>query len=261
VGTPTGSLYSTPTPGNGEYRQVVRYEFQPVADTGSNGIFYVYVVHAKSLANGSQTDDENDQAAEATIIRNDEATLPANSSVLYIGDFNADGTVTTNGGSTRYPSLAEMTSSGQGQAVDPLNSTNAAEYWTGNSTYKGILSESATDLNYRDDLQLMTTNVYNGTTGGLEYVNGTLHSFGNNGTTTLGDSVDDGSDTALNSDLYEDGSSFITASQLYSYLTTASDHLPVVADYTIAIPEPASLGIVMFAGTLFLRPRRAQRQS
>ena len=41
VGTPGGSS-------NGEYRQVVRYEFQPVGDTGSNGIFYVYVSHMKS---------------------------------------------------------------------------------------------------------------------------------------------------------------------------------------------------------------------
>ena len=41
VGTPEGST-------NGEYRQVVRYEFQPVGDTGSTGIFYVYVSHMKS---------------------------------------------------------------------------------------------------------------------------------------------------------------------------------------------------------------------
>ncbi len=30
----------------------------------------------------------------------------------------------------------------------------------------------------------------------------------------------------------------ITATQLYNYLTTASDHLPVVADYTIPVPAP-----------------------
>lgn len=246
VGTPTGSLGSG---GNGEYRQVVRYEFQPLVDTGTNGIFYLYVVHAKSLASGSLSSDQADQKAEATIIRNDEATLPSSARVLYMGDWNVNGSTD--------PSMVEMSSTGQGQAVDALNPTNAAQTWETNATYQGIMSESATDLRYRDDLQLMTTNVYNGTAGGLEYVTGSDHSFGNNGTTAEGHSVNDGTDTALNSDLYQDGSSFITASQLYSYLTTASDHLPVVADYTIAVPEPASLGIFMFAGgALLTRPRR-----
>jgi len=54
VGTPEGS-------GNGEYRQVVRYEFQPVGDSGSAGIFYSSV-HAlqrldhrqRSLAGGGR---------------------------------------------------------------------------------------------------------------------------------------------------------------------------------------------------------------
>ena len=34
---------------------------------------------------------------------------------------------------------------------------------------------------------------------------------------------------------------FYHAAQLYEDLTTASDHLPVVADYTIPIPVPAPL--------------------
>ncbi len=41
VGSPEGGT-------NGEYRQVVRYEFQPVGDSGSTGEFYVYVSHMKS---------------------------------------------------------------------------------------------------------------------------------------------------------------------------------------------------------------------
>jgi hypothetical protein len=251
VGTPTGS---TTSGGNGEYRQVVRYEFQPVSDTGTNGVFYVYVCHAKSLSSGTLANDQADQKAEATIIRNNEATLPANASVLYVGDWNVNGSTD--------PSVVEMTSAGQGQATDALNPTNASESWATNATYQNLLTESATDLAYRDDIQFMTSNVYNGTPGSLSYVNGSAHAFGNNGTTAEGHSVNDGTDTALNSDLYEDGSSFISASSLYGYLTTGSDHLPVVGDYTIAIPEPASLGIFMFAGSaLFMRPRRSARRS
>jgi hypothetical protein len=246
---------------SGEYREVMRYEFQPVADTGSNGIFYVYVSHYKS---GTTSADLTDRNEEAQIIRNNEAaTLPANASVLYVGDYNL-------GASTEasyQTMLAASSPSGhtQGQAIDPLNPTNASENWQENAAFEKYLSESATDLRYRDDLQLMTTNVYNGTVGGLSYVNGTfdglpdgsLHAFGNNGTTPVEGNVDSGSNTSLNSDLYEDGSSFISASSLYSYLTTASDHLPVVADYTIAIPEPTSLSLAIFAGGgLLLRPKR-----
>src|ERR1700722_16611963 len=77
IGSPGGSS-------NGEYRQVVRYELEPI---GSNSPFYVYVSHMKS---GSTSADAVSRGKEATIIRNDEATLPANSSVLYTGDLNSN---------------------------------------------------------------------------------------------------------------------------------------------------------------------------
>ena len=79
-------------------------------------------------------------------------------------------------------------------------------------------------------------------TGTIGYVSGSLHAFGNNGTTPSGGSVDSGSDTALNNDFVQDGGTFISASTLYGDLTTASDHLPAVADYTIvAAPTIGSL--------------------
>ncbi|HEV3416385.1 MAG TPA: endonuclease/exonuclease/phosphatase family protein, partial [Pirellulales bacterium] len=45
IGTPQGS-------GNGEYRQVMRYQFRPVGGTPAND-FYVYVCHMKSSASGN----------------------------------------------------------------------------------------------------------------------------------------------------------------------------------------------------------------
>ena len=155
VGTPGGSS-------NGEYRQVVRYEFQPVGYTGTYGIFYVYVSHMKS---GTSSSDKTARGQEATIIRNDEATLPANASVLYTGDLNSN------------PPEAEFTNftaAGQGQAYDPFSFSTSIKYW----------SDSTTDLRYRDDYQLMTHNVLNGT-GAINYVSSTLEAFGNNGTTAV----------------------------------------------------------------------------
>jgi endonuclease/exonuclease/phosphatase family metal-dependent hydrolase len=204
VGTPGGSS-------NGEFRQVVRYEFQPVSDTGSTGIFYVYVSHMKS---GTGSTNASDRGKEATIIRNDEATLPANSSVMYTGDLNS---------SPPEAEFTTFTAAGQGQAADPVNFSTSVQYF----------SESDTDLRYRDDYELPSTNIINGT-GAISLVANSFHNFGNNGTTPSGGSVNSGSDTALNTDLVQDGGTFISASTLYADLTTASDHLPVVADYTFA---------------------------
>ena len=120
VGTPEGAT-------NGEFRQVVRYEFQPVADAGtSNGTFYVYDSHYKSGAASTSDDGTTDGAMrnlEAQLIRNDEAAnLPSTASVLYVGDFNGDGST-----EAAYQTItAAKSPSGvtQGTAVDPINPTD-----------------------------------------------------------------------------------------------------------------------------------------
>jgi endonuclease/exonuclease/phosphatase family metal-dependent hydrolase len=212
--TPEGST-------NGVYRQPVRYEFQPVGDTGTTGIFYVYVAHTKS---GTTSADATARGEEATIIRNDEANLPASASVIYMGDLNS---APPEAEFTNFTSPTAKNSSGQtvtqGEAYDPANFSTSVQYF----------SESDTDLSYRDDYQLMTSNVLNDT-GAINLVSGSFHVFANNDTTPSGGSVDSGSDTALNSDLVTDGGTFISASTIYADLTTASDHLPVVSDYTIS---------------------------
>jgi endonuclease/exonuclease/phosphatase family metal-dependent hydrolase len=214
VGTPLGSS-------NGEYRQVVRYEFQPVGGTAVQD-FYVYVCHAKS---GTGTTNANDRAEEAAIIRANSATLPAGSTIIYTGDWNGDGSTDQ--------SMMDISAAGSAQGVDLLNQTNAAENWATNSTYKGILTESATDLRYRDDIQFVTPNVLSGT-GALSYIANSNVALGNNGSTPVYGNVSSGN-TAL--------ANFTSPSQsaVLNALTTASDHLPVVADYSIvANPDQAT---------------------
>ncbi len=231
VGTPGGAS-------NGEFRQVVRYEFQPLVDTGtSNGVFYVYDSHYKSGSAGTSDDGSTDGAlrnGEAQIIRNDEAAnLPANAAVVYVGDYNLDGS-----SEAMYQTLTAANSpSGvnQGQAFDPLNPTdNYSLNWSENSTYKGILTESDNDLRYRDDLQTMTSNVLNDAPGTLDYIANSYHAFGNNGSTAVFGNINSGSNSALN-DIIGNGS--LTPSQVFAAMnnSTGSDHLPVVADYSIGI--------------------------
>jgi endonuclease/exonuclease/phosphatase family metal-dependent hydrolase len=236
VGTPGGSS-------NGEFRQVVRYEFQPVADAGTTrGIFYVYDTHSKSGSANTSDDGTTDGAmrnSEAHLIRTDEATnLPAGASVLYVGDFNQDG-------STEAAYQTMTSTSTQGAGIDPANPSNNYSLSWGSGTL-GLLTEKDTSLEYRDDLQLMTANIYTDTPGSLDYVAGSLHAFGNNGSTVYETSVNSSSNTALN-DIVGNGS--LTPGEVFSAenASSGSDHLPVVADYTISTAVPEPTGFVFIA--------------
>jgi PKD repeat protein len=218
---------------SGEYREVMRYELAPanVMATSANE-FYIYVSHYKAKTTAT---DMIDRTGEATIIRNDEAThLSANARVIYIGDYN----ISTSGEISYQIILSNSAPNGvkQGQGIDLFNLSGATNIdWSANSL-TSLKSETATALEWRFDLQLMTSNVYNGVAGGLAYVPGTYHVFGNNGTVPFETSVTFSNNTALNHDLVTNA--MISASQLYTNLTGASDHLPTVADYTVTIPDP-----------------------
>jgi endonuclease/exonuclease/phosphatase family metal-dependent hydrolase len=212
----------TPSSSGGALRQVIRYEFQAVGGPAAAN-FYVYVSHMKSSSSGSDATDQADRNTEAGLITTDIAKLPAGSSVLSMGDFNMDGS----------SEAAYQTLTTNGPLVDPLNvPQNNSETWD-SATYQAILTESDTKIEYRDDIQFATQNVYSGSSAtGLHYVPGSLHAFANNGSTKFETSVNLASNTSLNTNF----SGPITASAALSALTTASDHLPIVADYVIATP-------------------------
>ena len=215
---------------SGEYREVMRYQFAPagVAPAASN-IFYVYMSHYKSGAS-STSNNTNSRAGEAFIVRSNMMTLPATSRIIYVGDFNT--------GDASEQMYSILTAPGTNQLMDLLNPARSLTTNWDDGTFPENLTESAMLLQYRDDYQIMTTNIFYGTGGGLTYVAGTFHAFGNNGTTPYFGSVNSGANTALNNRLATNGPVFIPAGQLYLDLTNASDHLPVVADYTIPMPVP-----------------------
>jgi hypothetical protein len=232
----TGNLGSA----SGEYREVMRYEFAPAGVTpATSNEFYIYVSHYKS---GSSTSFSitNSRAGEALIVRSNMVALPAGSHIIHVGDFNT--------GEASEPMYGILTASGANQLIDPLNpARNLKANFDGSATPVN-LTESATFLEYRDDYHMMTTNVYYGAPGGLKLISGTYHTFGNNGTTPYLGTVNSGANTSLNNRLVTNGPVFISAAQLYLDLTNASDHLPVVADYTIPLPAPVIAGFNI-AGT------------
>jgi hypothetical protein len=210
---------------SGEYREVMRYEFAPAGVTPiSANEFYIYVSHYKASTGSA---NEIARAGEAQIIRNDSATLPATARILYVGDYNPTGGSSETGYQT-------IIASGTNQGIDPMNPSGANGIDWSTNTVLDQKTESAPDLRYRDDLQIMTTNVFYGVAGGLRLVPGTYHVFGNNGTTPYQGSVSIGNSALSN---LASGAP-IDASTLYHDLTNASDHLPVVADYTVPVPAP-----------------------
>ncbi len=224
VGTPQGSA-------NGEYRQVMRYEFQPVGGTSAED-FYVYVSHYKE---GTTAADLTARNEEAQIIRNNEVSLPTSAHVLYLGDYNL--------GSSTESSYQTITAAGQGQAFDPISMPGV---WADNSSFRGILTESTSDLEFRDDLQLGTQSVLTDPTG-LEYIAGSYLAFANNGSISIGGNIM--SSTGLQT--------FANRETILSDMSTASDHLPVIADYAIPTPEPATAALLAIAvGVLSLRRKR-----
>lgn len=239
----TGNLGGVSSGYYGEYREVMRYQFAPAGvATNASNIFYIYVSHYKS-GSSSTANNTNSRAGEAFIVRsNMMTTLPVGARVLHVGDFNT--------GEASELMYGTLTAPGTNQLLDPLNpSRNLTTNWDDSST---SLLPAKTDaviaLHYRDDYQMMTTNIYFGTPGGLALVAGSYHSFGNNGTTAYLGSANSGTNTSLNGRLVTNGPAFISAAQLYVDLTGGADHLPVVADYTIPLPAPR-ISAVSLAGT------------
>ena len=231
-------LASVPVDPGGTLREVMRYEFAPAGVTPTtNNEFYVYVSHSNASSGSAGA---SLRLGEAQIIRNDESTnCPANARVLYVGDFNL-----YNSWEPAYLTMLSNTAPNgvsQGGGIDPLNVLGATNIdWgdpTTNPAIVFMIDESADHLAYRCELQYMTSNVYYDVLGGLQYVPSTHHCFGNNASLPYGSSVTATGNTALNDlDPVLTNRFNLPATTLYVDLTNTTDHLPVVADYTIPVP-------------------------
>ena len=96
------------------------------------------------------------------------------------------------------------------------------------------MTDSTTSLGSRLDYQMMTNNVYNfsPTSTGLQLIPGTYQVFGNNGSTAYHGTTNN-SNKHIAAGVVQNGATYIDESTLRSDLVNASDHLPVMADYTL----------------------------
>ncbi len=220
---------------SGQARQALRAEFRPIG-YDSTADFYVYADHYKA---GNTSSDAVRRNTEAVTIRADADALGAGKNIIYTGDFNI------------YKSSEAMYStlgaSGNGQAIDPINRPGN---WSNSAAFLDIHTQSPVTtprysgqttggMDDRFDFQLVTAALMD--SEGMSYIGGSYHAFGNTGTHVFNGEITSGSISALAARL--PGYTTTQAQGVLDALTTASDHLPVVADYQV----PAKMGVAVGA--------------
>lgn len=238
-GGPSGIIYNTHTvqvlsaavigsaSGSGAPRAPMRYKLAPAGYNDHSADFFLYVSHTKSGTDSSPGGDLDRRNVEANTIRTNSATsaVGANAHVIYAGDFNLTGS-----SEAAYQTMISSTIAGVGtvgQAVDVLNPANN---WNTTSTYKALFTESATSDQFRDDFQFVTNPMLS--QSGMQLVPNTLTVFGNGGNIYHQSVTNANNSTALAGMLGSYSQTY--QSGILADLTTTTDHLPIVADYSYA---------------------------
>lgn len=209
--------------GNGAARQGLRYRVRPVG-YDSSADFFLYNNHYKA---STGADNEARRLVEATNVRNNADALGSGQHIIYAGDFNIR--------SSNEAMYQELLSSGNGQAFDPVNRPGN---WNNSSSFRDIHTQSPYNPSFNDptlvsgglddrfDFQLTSGEFLDNE--GLSYIAGSYHAFGNNGSHSVNDYINDSSNTAQ-------------PNNVLNALASTSDHLPVVADYQL----PASMDVTI----------------
>jgi endonuclease/exonuclease/phosphatase family metal-dependent hydrolase len=225
---------------SGQPRQAIRYRLQPVG-YDSTAQFYVFNSHYKA---NDDSASEAKRLIEANAIRTSADALPDDSHIIYAGD--------TNFYRSTDDAFVRLTSAGDAQAIDPINRVGS---WHNNSGFSDVHTQAPCfsgcpsgfttgGLDDRFDFQLMTAEFLDNE--GLSYIPGSYQAFGNNGSLPCCNSnINDSGNT-----ITFPGVTSFTKQQILNALFTASDHLPVVADYqlpavlsAVASELPATLNV------------------
>jgi hypothetical protein len=228
VGTGTGQIP----------RSGMLYKFQAVSNPAAQ--FYVFNDHFKS---GGQSGDFTTRGDEAGFVNNAANALPANTPIIYAGDYNPFGNTSDPG----YAGVIAGTGTHNNHGVDPLNPTNASQAWdtsankrfdtesphSGSAFFTG---QSSGGMQFRDDFLLNSPGMLSG--NAIQYLTNSFVNFGNTNTHTYGGDITSGTASTFAAEL--SGYSTAQAATVLTQLSQAADHLPVVADYQV-VPEPSSL--------------------
>jgi hypothetical protein len=173
---------------------------------------------------GSENQETRRVGAEN--VRDDIMILPSDSHVIVVGDMNFY--------SPNEPAYIWFTDPGNGQVIDPLGIGTS---WSGESnalkhTQSPLESQNGGliggGLDDRFDFQFLSSSLLDG--GGFDLIDGTYRSLGNDGN-HYNQAINAGNNYYFPSDTPR-------GNALADVLITASDHLPLIADFQV----PAVLG-------------------
>lgn len=238
---PSGLIYNTKTvqllgveivgsaSSNGAPRAPMRYTLAPKGYNDHSADFTLYVSHAKSGtpgtgpgSNGDRRNKEMQELRDDAYALND--SLNGNTSnevahVIYAGDFNLN-----TSGEDAYQTMISSSPTEYSGIMKGNDTLNPANNWMTTNAFQALFTESSTNDEFRDDFQFVTDPML--TQAGMQLIAGTLTAFGNGGN-IYHKSVTSSSNSNALTDLSN-------RSAVLSALTTASDHLPIVADYSFA---------------------------
>src|SRR5262249_42590679 len=156
-------------------------------DYDSSADFYVYNSHYKASSASDDPANPLKRNTEATAIRANYNTLPKDGNnvgpaAIYAGDHNFYD-------ASDEPAVTTLMAAGNGAAIDPLNRVGD---WDGSSAFKDVHTQSPTTVAHyggqvtggmdsRFDFQWITGAMNDHE--GVDYIAGSYHAYGNNGTT------------------------------------------------------------------------------
>ena len=196
------------------------YEYQLYNNLTGDKII-VYGIHLTS--NGAVQ-----RGIDAGTLRSISNSLPANSDFIAAGDFNL-----SNGTEATYDTLTDNTT-GSGYFIDAISISSNWNTDPDNFIYQ---TYSTDDMRYRYDLILNSQSIVDG--GSITF-DGNFTAYGNDGLHHQKGIRQYGTTGDPNQ---------VVSQQVANALQSASDHLPVFADYTFAVPtavNPPYQGSIAF---------------
>ncbi len=184
-------------------RSVMLYKFQAVSNPAAQ--FYLFNDHFKSGTAGSDMTTRGDEAAVINTAANN---LPANTPIIYAGDYNPTGNTSDPG----YAGVIAGTGTHNNHGIDPLNPTNVSQTWNtsanrsfdtespaSSATGAYFPGQSTGGMQFRDDFLLDSPGMQSG--NAIQYVGNSFVNFGNTGTHTYGSAITTGSSSAFAAEL------------------------------------------------------------
>lgn len=186
--------------------------------------FSIFSVHFKA---GSEDLDRISRARETTTLRNYLNSMTAGSNFMVAGDYNV-----TSSNSSEFQILIESQTDNDGRLFDPINQLGD---WSNNNFFSNVHTQSTRTTTFgegipgglddRFDFMLVSSALL--AEGGMDYLQGSYRAFGNDG-----NHFNEAINARFNNAVPD---------SIADALHSASDHLPVRADFLVGMGGATSV--------------------